>query len=174
MPWKNGGGTTFEVALHPPGAGWDGFAWRVSIAQIERDGPFSALAGIDRKLVVLAGGMTLTGVRTEALEVRPYDCVAFAGEASVASRLLDGPTQDFNVMTRRGAARADVRVVRGERVATAGAATYVCHAASKPCTCVVDDAVVEVAPGHTLVADGQRLVVDASGDAIAIVAAVSP
>jgi environmental stress-induced protein Ves len=173
MPWKNGGGTTFEVALHPRGAGWDSFVWRVSIAEIVSGGPFSTLAGVDRKLVVLAGGMTLTGVRADAVEVRPYDCVAFAGEADVASRLLDGPTRDFNVMTRRGAARADVRVVRDERVATPGAATFVCHAASKACTCVVDDTTVEVPPSHTLVADGRRLTVDASRDAVAVVAMVS-
>lgn len=173
MPWKNGGGTTFEVALHPPGAGWDSFVWRVSIAQIASSGPFSTLAGVDRKLVVLAGGMTLTGVRADAIEVRPYDCVAFAGEAEVASRLLDGPTRDFNVMTRRGAAHADVRVVSGERIAATDAATYVCHAASRPCTCVVDDTTVEVPPSHTLVADGQRFTVDASRDAVAVVAMVS-
>lgn len=174
MPWKNGGGTTLEVARHPPDAGWDSFVWRVSIAEIAGSGPFSTLAGVDRKLVVLAGGMTLTGVRADAIEVRPYDCVAFAGEAEVASRLLDGPTRDFNVMTRRGAARADVRVVRDERVAMTGAATFVCHAASKPCTCVVDDTTVDVPPSHTLVADGQRLSVDAPRDAVAVVATVRP
>jgi environmental stress-induced protein Ves len=173
MPWKNGGGTTLEVALHPSGAGWDSFVWRVSIAQIASSGPFSTLAGVDRTLVVLAGGMALTGVLADAIEVRPYDCVAFAGEAKVASRLLDGPTRDFNVMTRRGAATAEVRVAKGERVATAGAATYVCHAASQPCTCVVDDATIEVPPSHTLVADARRLVVDASPDAVAVVAMVS-
>jgi environmental stress-induced protein Ves len=174
MPWKNGGGTTLEVALHPPGAGWDSFAWRVSIAQIDRSGPFSTLPGVDRKLVVLDGGMVLTGVRADAVEVRPYDCVSFAGEAQVASRLLDGPTRDFNVMTRRDAARADVRVVRGERVDALAASTYVCHAASNPCRCVVDGATIDVPPSHTLVAQGRGFIVDASPVAVAVVALVNP
>jgi uncharacterized protein len=173
MPWKNGGGTTYEVALHPPGADWGSFAWRVSIADIAKSGEFSSFPGIDRKLVVIAGrGMALTGVRDDAIEVRPYDCVAFAGEAHVDCRLLDGPTRDFNVMTRRGAARADVRIVRSERLALDRAATHVCHAVSKPFACVVEGTTIEVLEAHTLVADVARLVVDTSGDAVAVVATV--
>ncbi|MCZ0993430.1 HutD family protein [Streptomyces noursei] len=41
VPWRNGGGLTREVAAHPPGAGWDAFAWRVSLAEVTRDGPYS-------------------------------------------------------------------------------------------------------------------------------------
>jgi len=171
MPWKNGGGTTFEVAVHPQSADWGSFAWRVSIAEIASSGPFSSFMGIDRMLVVLAGGgMVLTGIREDAVEIRPYDCVTFAGEAQVASRLLDGPTRDFNVMTRRGAARADVRVVRSERLALDNATTYVCHAASKDCACLVDDATIAVPEAHTLVADVACFAVDATGNGVAIVA----
>ena len=174
MPWKNGGGTTFEVAMHPQSADWGSFAWRVSIAEIASSGPFSTFPGIDRKLVVLAGGgMVLTGVRDEAIEVRPYDCVDFPGEAHVGSRLLDGPTRDFNVMTRRGSARADVRVLRGERLAMDGATTYVCHAAANACACRVDDTTIEVPEAHTLLADVKRFHVDASAEAVAIVAMVT-
>ena len=151
MPWKNGGGTTLEIAIRPHDAAWAGFDWRMSIAEIESDGPFSTFAGIDRTLVVLAGrGMRLTGIRDEALDVRPYDLVTFAGEAQIESRLLDGPTRDLNVMTRRPV-RADVRVVQGERFAWTGAAAYVCHAASRSCACVVGDSTVEVREAHTLV-----------------------
>jgi environmental stress-induced protein Ves len=173
MPWKNGGGTTFEVAVHPQGADWGSFAWRVSIADIASSGEFSSFPGIDRRLVVLGGrGMRLTGVRDDAIEVRPYDCVDFAGEAHVDCRLLDGPTRDFNVMTRRGAARADVRVVRNERLALDRAATYVCHAALNPCACIVDGTSIAVPEAHTLVADVSPFHVEASRDAVAIVATV--
>lgn len=41
-PWRNGGGATREVARHPQGAAADGFEWRVSVADIGADGPFSA------------------------------------------------------------------------------------------------------------------------------------
>ena len=40
---KNGFGTTTEIAIDPPGAGVGGrFRWRLSIADVERSGPFSA------------------------------------------------------------------------------------------------------------------------------------
>jgi len=174
MPWKNGGGTTFEVALHPEDADWASFVWRISIAQVERGGPFSSFAGIDRSLVVLAGqGMVLRGIRAHPIDVRLYDCVAFAGEATVDTELLGGPTRDFNLMTRRGVAQADVRVLQGAQGAMEGVATYVCHAASRSCQCGVDGTSVDVPEGHTLVADGVRFDVDASRDAVAVVARVT-
>jgi environmental stress-induced protein Ves len=172
MPWKNGGGTTFEVAVHPPGADWGSFAWRVSIAEIADGGPFSSFPGIDRSLVVLRGGMILSGVHEKEIELRPYDCVAFDGEAQVGSRLPAGPARDFNVMTRRSAARADVRVVRAGRVRLDAATTYVCHAASGRCGCVVDDTTIDVPEAHTLVADVTHFAVDVSHDAVAVVAMV--
>ena len=50
-PWKNGGGTTQEIAGWPAGAGLDAFGWRVSIACIAASGPFSVFAGIDRSIM---------------------------------------------------------------------------------------------------------------------------
>ena len=58
-PWKNGGGVTREIVCSPPGAGMEGFDWRVSIATIDKPGPFSAFAGVDRVIMLLDG----TGVR---------------------------------------------------------------------------------------------------------------
>src|SRR5688500_2425780 len=34
MPWKNGQGTTTEIAAFPPGAGLETFVWRISMADI--------------------------------------------------------------------------------------------------------------------------------------------
>ena len=55
MPWKNGGGMTVEIAVSPEGAGIEDFDWRVSMAFVEQDGPFSIFPGIDRTLAVLSG-----------------------------------------------------------------------------------------------------------------------
>ncbi|WP_422648130.1 Histidine utilization protein HutD [Cupriavidus sp. H18C1] len=111
MPWKNGGGTTREIAAWPPAAGIDAFDWRLSIADIAADGPFSAFPGIDRQIVLLDGD----GVRLHARDgsfdhrlVAVGEPFAFAGEATVDATLLGGPTRDFNVMTRRGRCRASV------------------------------------------------------------------
>ncbi len=101
MPWKNGGGVTTEIARAP--AGGDDFDWRVSIADIAEDGPFSAFPGIDRQLLLLDGGVELCVDATPPvrLELR-HARIAFAGEATVQCRLLGGPSRDFNLMTRRG------------------------------------------------------------------------
>ncbi len=174
MPWKSGGGTTWEVALHPAGADWSSFGWRVSIAEVASDGPFSAFPGIDRTLVVLAGhGMRLKGAGDAPVDLRPYDAIAFAGEARVESTLIDGPTRDFNVMVRRGAWRADVRVVRDVVAAMPAATTYVCHAASGAATCTVGATQVRVPEAHTLVTAASEFAVDATRGAVAIVAMVS-
>ena len=59
VPWKNGGGLTREVAIHPPGSDLGTFEWRVSIAQVRAAGPFSSFPGVDRQLAVLAGELAL-------------------------------------------------------------------------------------------------------------------
>ncbi|WP_148589860.1 HutD family protein [Streptomyces sp. WAC01526] len=116
-PWSNGGGVTREVAVHPPGAGWDTFAWRVSLADVTRDGPYSPLPGVRRILTVVDGaGLELTVDGTTRLlpdRCRPF---AFPGGADTGSRLLDGPVVNLNVMLREGRADAVVEMVRGHRV----------------------------------------------------------
>jgi environmental stress-induced protein Ves len=43
--------------------------------------------------------------------------LAFAGERQLHGRLLDGPVLDFNVMVRRDAGVAALRIVDGSRIA---------------------------------------------------------
>jgi uncharacterized protein len=153
MPWKNGGGHTTEIAAEPPGAGTASFVWRVSVADIAKDGPFSAFPGIDRTLVLLSGhGMRLaTAVDTMELHA-PYEPVAFAGEALIDCTLTQGPTRDFNLMVRRDAASGTVVVVRDGGAAVAPARTYVCYAAEGVCECLIAGyPPVVLAPHHALV-----------------------
>ena len=55
VPWKNGGGTTCEIAASPAGAGMEAFDWRLSMADVAADGPFSNFSDIDRTLVLIEG-----------------------------------------------------------------------------------------------------------------------
>jgi environmental stress-induced protein Ves len=53
MPWKNGGGETAEIAVFPEGASMQDFGWRVSMAKVTENGPFSLFPDIDRTLSIL-------------------------------------------------------------------------------------------------------------------------
>lgn len=103
VPWRNGGGTTRIVAVDPADAtGEQPFRWRVSIATIEQDGPFSEFPGIERTLWLLSGkGLTLDLEIKEIVLDTLLAAATFSGDAKVTARLHDGPTEDLNVMSDR-------------------------------------------------------------------------
>ena len=112
VPWKNGGGTTAEVAVHPPGAAFDGFDWRISMADVASDGPFSRFPGIDRTLVLAEGrDLTLAVEGRSHRLAEPGDLLAFPGEADTVATLGHGPIRDINIMTRRGHLRHRVTLL---------------------------------------------------------------
>ncbi|RWE41036.1 MAG: HutD family protein [Mesorhizobium sp.] len=104
MPWKNGGGTTTEIAVSPDGAGLDDFDWRISMARVETSGPFSSFAGIDRTLSVLEGEGIVLDIagRPSARLTTASAPLAFPGDVPTSAALIGGPITDLNVMTRRG------------------------------------------------------------------------
>ncbi|WP_353640891.1 HutD family protein [Mesorhizobium sp. WSM2239] len=103
MPWKNGGGETIEIAISPEGAGLDDFDWRLSMARVEDDGPFSLFTGVDRTLAILEGeGLVLSvgGQDPVRLTDRSAPC-SFPADVETSSSLIAGPITDLNMMTRR-------------------------------------------------------------------------
>jgi len=111
MPWKNGGGTTTEIwkAVGPDGA----ILWRLSIADVAADGPFSEFPGIDRWIMMVEGkGMELriSDLGTKRME-KPFEPLAFSGDAKTDCKLVDGPIRDLNLMVARNHARGDLQVV---------------------------------------------------------------
>jgi hypothetical protein len=112
QPWKNGGGVTRELLAWPADGGWQ---LRVSVADIEADGPFSAFPGVERWFTVLKGaGVELTVDGQAQRLTRTSPPLRFDGAAITTCRLLDGPTRDLNLMLRgvRGGARGGLRVAR--------------------------------------------------------------
>lgn len=110
MPWKNGGGETMEIAVSPDGAPLDDFDWRISTAHVGASGPFSIFPGVDRTLSVLgpAGIQLDFGDRGIVRLDRASAPYRFPADLAVEGRLLDGPIDDVNVMTRRGRCRHHV------------------------------------------------------------------
>jgi environmental stress-induced protein Ves len=132
QPWKNGLGRTRQIAVHPPGTGSDDFLWRVSMAEVDSDAPFSRFPGIDRQIVLLDGNgftMTLDDESVHALSA-PLLPFGFPGEAAVSVTLIDGATRDFNLMVRRTQVRGAVLPWRQPGVQTVDPAIALVYCAS--------------------------------------------
>jgi environmental stress-induced protein Ves len=125
MRWKNGLGETIEIAVSPEGASLDAFDWRVSMAIVAADGPFSAFPGIDRTLCVLEGeGIALAIAGRPEVTLTPASRpFAFPADAPTKGHLVKGEIIDLNVMTRRGSFGHCVR-----RLAIEGAERLRCEA----------------------------------------------
>lgn len=177
-PWKNGGGVTREIGAFPPGAALDAFAWRVSVADVGTAGPFSRFDGIDRTLVLLSGvGMTLAeaGGAHHVLDV-PLARADFAGEAAIDATLHDGATRDFNLMTRRSAARGTLDVWRAGAHHVAPADTVLLFCATGAVGVAIDGTHHALEDMDTLRLDGPQrafdVVVSGGGALLAVSLAV--
>ena len=111
QPWRNGGGQTRELLTCPTGAAW---RLRLSVADIQADGPFSVFEGVQRWFVVLDGagvGLRTAGQSHHLTPDSPP--LRFSGDAATDCWLTDGPTRDLNLMLR-GCAGGLVAVVPGQ------------------------------------------------------------
>lgn len=123
MPWQNGGGITHEVARAPEAAESSEFTWRISMAELAGDGPFSALPGVDRIIALIDGqwmALTVDGERQVLQREQP---LSFSGDSRVTCE-VPGASRDLNVMTRRGRATATLEMLPptdGRRVEPGGA-----------------------------------------------------
>lgn len=108
QPWKNGKGVTVELARV---MGEGVILWRLSMATVAEDGPFSLFPGVERNLTVISGpGFRLVGDGV-ALDCLPFQPVAFPGDIALSAKGTErGASDDFNVMTARHLPRPIVQV----------------------------------------------------------------
>lgn len=100
--WRNGGGWTRELLVWPSGTEW---CVRISRADIEVDGPFSSYPGVERWFTVLEGAGVALRFAGEERTLKIGDApIMFDGASGPVCRLLEGPTQDLNLMVQRGSA----------------------------------------------------------------------
>ena len=105
QPWANGGGTTRELLRADDGA------WRLSLADVDRDGPFSSFPGRHRLLTVVAGPVLRLVVDGTEHLVEPRRPFAFAGGAGVVASVPDGPVRVLNVVVDPAAVTPVVTVL---------------------------------------------------------------
>ena len=100
MPWKNGAGTTLEIARDPPSPAE--FRWRLSLASISASGPFSSYPGYHRSVSLIDGA----GFRLEVQGCAPIQLVEagasalFPGDAATNCELIGDPSTDLSLMVR--------------------------------------------------------------------------
>ncbi len=175
--WRNGAGWTREIHAQPTtrGEGWD---WRLSIAEIDEDAPFSAFPGVDRELVLLEGnGLRLRFDDGEVVELHPpHDRLRFAGERALRGELIDGPTRDFNLMWKREAVDARLwhRPLVGSMLLFAEpGSTWALHVLAGQARVQHGDAWLGVAQGDTILLEAggserRRLPLDGGGELLVV------
>jgi len=147
VPWANGLGITADVFLWPADvAEW---TWRLSIADVTDDVPFSVMPGVDRHIMVAQGagmGLVIDGAPERRMDLST-DPLSFDGESTTTCRLLDGPIADLNLMVRRGRA--------------VGALRHAALAVGAVWTTRPDDVAIVVLDGRATVGDHELATFDA-------------
>lgn len=117
QPWANGGGTT-RLLLRA-----EDDTWRVSLADVGGDGPFSVFPGRTRLITVVDGPVLVLVVDGVEQVVEPRRPFAFAGDASVTASVPEGPVLALNVIGDPGRVAPFVTVLelgRGSSLPLAG------------------------------------------------------
>jgi hypothetical protein len=168
-PWKNGAGTTTELAISPENATLADFLWRVSIAEVGTEGPFSLFPGFDRTIMLIDGaGMILDAGDRGSIALRePLLAQSFSGDWPVIGRLISGPVRDFNLIVRRDSLRGSLTAVvfdSAYQVKCPAGATLLCH--------ILKENTETARQGDTLIADRDLTLAAGSRPVTAILALI--
>lgn len=96
--WRNGAGSTLELACDTA-TPW---RWRLSVAQLERDAPFSAWPGVQRLFTPLDRPLRLHFPEQPPRLVARLQVIAFDGAACPHCTLPEGSGRALNLMLRGG------------------------------------------------------------------------
>ena len=147
-PWRNGGGVTRELVAWLTSADWH---WRMSVADIDSSGPFSRFEGVQRWFAMLGGAGVELDVNGKQHRLTAGDApFCFDGSAATHCRLLEGETQDYNLMLRQGRGRARmVRVSSSLPIAVDAPKTIAVYAMNTGASVLFDDEKLDL-PAHSL------------------------
>jgi environmental stress-induced protein Ves len=143
-PWKNGGGTTVDIAEE------DG-VWRFGRTPITVPGPFSDYSGFDRLQVLVGGRGLVLETPGGEIDVRtPFRPVRFTGETPIVSRLEAGPVEVVNLIGARAKVVLDLQVLHAGATLARSAGTHLAYAADGPVALTIDGQPHALAADHTL------------------------
>ena len=157
-PWKNGGGTTIDIAEanrpgHAPGD-WSGLLWRFGRTAIVAPGPFSDLAGCDRVQVVVRGDGLVLELPDGEIDVRrSWSPVRFRGEERITSRLENGPVEVVNLIADRARFKSDLAVLAAGSERHCRPGTHILYAADTLAGMRIGAKEHTLAPDHALMLD---------------------
>lgn len=138
MPWKNGSGITTELYKIPSEHDAD-FNFRLSVAKITQDSPFSIFQGIDRHMLILEGTGVQLFIPNKHLKITDDgQYFSFRGEDKIDSKLLEGPVTDFNVMTRRNWGESTLHLSDHEKYICKSHHSFIYQHTSPPSLWVLD------------------------------------
>ncbi|KAJ3098396.1 hypothetical protein HDU97_004024 [Phlyctochytrium planicorne] len=117
QPWKNGLGTTKEIAIHPPNVDYhkDDFNWRFSLSEVKDTCSFSLFPGYDIALtllpedganVMMRGNMTAPAVlhhndQELSVPIRPLVPYTYGGETPTSCRVRTPPIRHLTFLANR-------------------------------------------------------------------------
>lgn len=168
-PWANGLGQTAVILREPDDNGW---RVRISIAQVERDGPFSELADTQRLLVPLDAAMELRFADGHVQRAHRFGVLRFAGAPAPFGILPEGATRDFNLMLRQGAsAELFARTLVDSMVLPAESGVrWLVYLHRGDATLVAGGAALQLAPEDAalLGTNGKRAVIEGAGELVLV------
>jgi uncharacterized protein len=111
QPWLNGGGQTRELLAWPSIENWQ---IRISLADIDTDGAFSAFPYAQRWFSVVEGhGVNLRFQEHNLIQTMQSKPLQFDGAQTPHCTLIDGPTRDLNLMLKnKSSAGGEIQIIR--------------------------------------------------------------
>lgn len=116
MPWPNGRGVTTELFVHPQGTSVanNTAVWRVSMAGVSSDGPFSSLPEYQRAITIAEGmGFRLKGYPGTDIDVTPGVVHCFSGAEDIKCALIGGECTDLNLFFKPEACEGSLELFSG-------------------------------------------------------------
>ena len=168
--WKNGRGSTLELAKGADYGPADMHSWRLSIATLSENGSYSSFFGYQRTQVMLQGDeVQLDFASGKQQRLHKLNLASFSGDEAVSCSLANGSTATmFNLMTAEAYLQHQVTVISDDGPLSAEISSsdiLFIYALQVPLTVQVSGSAQKIRPGQLLkIAHPDRGVVSLEAD----------